>query len=466
MMPIIVESKRKKPAILLGNFRYIQDKVINTTIYWKCENRSCPGRAIQYGSNPPDMTKPHNHEGDEIKCKVEEFKMNLKRHIEDSPQPVKKIYRQQIVSLYTTSPQITPFTPMFHEMKTSLYTARNSSYPPAPRNIDNVNIEGIWSKTLNGELFLLHNSKHPIFGTSESLKQLSNSDHDHLFFDGTFKSCPNPFYQLYSVHSVNNELSTPKLYTLLADKKGPTYISMFNCILNLCHTNNICLNPKYITIDFEQAAFNSIKLIFPNAIVKGCNFHFNKCIYTKLQDLGFQSAFINKKSSDINEINVRNLHKKTCALAFMPPQEISKLWVMIMDDYQDIDNIQEFYDYITSTWIDNDSLFDYTLWNYYDFKSLRTNNSVEGWHHRLNSDLNNVVHPHFYVFIRAIQNDFAYNSAISSRHLQTGALPPRKKLFVNRNARLNNLEERFKQNTLTLNEYLEKVMRLIGIKKY
>ncbi|CAF3969809.1 unnamed protein product, partial [Rotaria sp. Silwood1] len=97
---------------------------------------------------------------------------------------------------------------------------------------------------------------------------------------------------------------------------------------------------------------------------------------------------------------------------------------------------------------------------------LRTNNHVEGWHHRLNNDLNNVVHPHFYLFIRAIQNDYAYNSAISSRHLATGKLPSRKKLYVNRNARLHNLEERFKQQTLTLEEYLEKVMRLIGIKKY
>ncbi|CAF4052734.1 unnamed protein product, partial [Rotaria magnacalcarata] len=40
------------------------------------------------------------------------------------------------------------------------------------------------------------------------------------------------------------------------------------------------------------------------------------------------------------------------------------------------------------------------------------------------------------------------------------------KLFVNRNARLQNLEERFKQKTLTLDEYLTKVSQLIGIKKY
>ena len=83
--------------------------------------------------------------------------------------------------------------------------------------------------------------------------------------------------------------------------------------------NNISLNRKFTKIDFEQAAILAVKLIFPNAIITGCNFHFSKCIYTKLQDLGFQSAFINKKSSDINEINIRNLYKKVCALAFMPP---------------------------------------------------------------------------------------------------------------------------------------------------
>jgi hypothetical protein len=43
-------------------------------------------------------------------------------------------------------------------------------------------------------------------------------------------------------------------------------------------------------------------------------------------------------------------------------------------------------------------------------------------------------------------------------------LPLGKKLFVNRNARLQDLENRYKQQTLTLEEYLDKVMRLIGIK--
>ena len=61
----IVESKRNKPTLLLHTFRYTQGKILNTTIYCKCESRSCPARAMQYGSNPPSMNKPH---GDEIKC--------------------------------------------------------------------------------------------------------------------------------------------------------------------------------------------------------------------------------------------------------------------------------------------------------------------------------------------------------------------------------------------------------------
>ena len=57
----------------------------------------------------------------------------------------------------------------------------------------------------------------------------------------------------------------------------------------------------------------------------------------------------------------------------MSPQEIGKLRVMLMDEYEDIENIEGSYNYVTNTWIDDDVLFDSVLWNYYDFKSLRTN---------------------------------------------------------------------------------------------
>ena len=49
MMLDIVQSQRHKPMVLFAT----QDQLLSTTIHWKCENRSCSGRARQYGSNPP-----------------------------------------------------------------------------------------------------------------------------------------------------------------------------------------------------------------------------------------------------------------------------------------------------------------------------------------------------------------------------------------------------------------------------
>jgi hypothetical protein len=43
-------------------------KIINTTIYWKCENCWGWGRVIQYESNSPSIKKPYNHDGDKMKC--------------------------------------------------------------------------------------------------------------------------------------------------------------------------------------------------------------------------------------------------------------------------------------------------------------------------------------------------------------------------------------------------------------
>ena len=37
---------------------------------------------------------------------------------------------------------------------------------------------------------------------------------------------------------------------------------------------------------------------------------------------------------------------------------------MIMDEYQDIETIEGFYDYVANTCIGDDALFDSVLWNY------------------------------------------------------------------------------------------------------
>lgn len=60
----VVETKRHKPCLIYHGFRYVQDKIQNRTIYWRCEDRAhCNGRAHQLVENGslPLLTIKHNH---------------------------------------------------------------------------------------------------------------------------------------------------------------------------------------------------------------------------------------------------------------------------------------------------------------------------------------------------------------------------------------------------------------------
>ena len=232
---------------------------------------------------------------------------------------------------------------------------------------------------MNHEEFFLIDQVNPRFisvGTLESLRMLCTAD--HLFLDGTFKSYPAPFCQLYTIHIRSSVLRSaiPVLYSLLPNKTKLTYISFFNEVRNVAIKNNLILNPKFITIDFEQGTINALKHVFSNVTIKGCNFRYNQCLFKKLQELGLQQAYY--ASSDDDSKSVKALYQRTTALAFMPTCIIDDLWCQVMNSFDHLPRLQEFFDYCTDTWIDNNGMFPRNLWNYYGFDGARTNNGLEG----------------------------------------------------------------------------------------
>lgn len=61
---LLAETKRHKPCLIYRGHRYVQDKIQNRTIYWRCEDRAhCNGRAHQIIGNDslPILTIAHNH---------------------------------------------------------------------------------------------------------------------------------------------------------------------------------------------------------------------------------------------------------------------------------------------------------------------------------------------------------------------------------------------------------------------
>ena len=205
--------KKEKKCLIFDGYQYRLNRMRNSNTYWRCEKRGqCSGRLIQKGDQIPVVTAKLNYEPNVQMIKQKLFIAHLKDQIRENAMLIRKIFRDEIVNRYTVDPDSVRVLPQFNQIKNSLYPVKNLNYPPSPKFIEDVYIEGIkliksyhkllnehffkgkWRLLLNGEEFILIDNKNPryfIFGTTDSLKMLGSSD--HVFADGTFKSSPSPF---------------------------------------------------------------------------------------------------------------------------------------------------------------------------------------------------------------------------------------------------------------------------------
>ena len=102
---------------------------------------------------------------------------------------------------------------------------------PIPLVSSEMDIPEEFKLTTHGEQFLLFDngkcssSRMLIFSTSTNLDLLHRSE--LWFADGTFKTVPEIFYQLYTIHAFSNGRVFPCVYALLSDKKEETYNTFF-----------------------------------------------------------------------------------------------------------------------------------------------------------------------------------------------------------------------------------------------
>ena len=83
--------------------------------------------------------------------------------------------------------------------------------------------------TATGDDFVIYQDDEMIvLATAENMEILAASD--TLYMDGTFKSAPRIFSQLYSIHGVSYGRVVPLVYCLLADKSRATYYKMFRIL--------------------------------------------------------------------------------------------------------------------------------------------------------------------------------------------------------------------------------------------
>jgi len=107
------------------------------------------------------------------------------------------------------------------------------------------------------------------------------------FGDGTFRTAPLLFTQVYVILAEQFGGVHPIIFALLSDKQSKTYEKLFDMLLKL----KPGLYPVSILLDFELAVINSVHKYFKNAQIFGCFFHLTKNFRKKMGELHLLSKY-------------------------------------------------------------------------------------------------------------------------------------------------------------------------------
>ena len=129
--------------------------------------------------------------------------------------------------------------------------------------------------------------------------------------------------------------------------------------------------------------WKAVRDLLPHSQLIGCQFHFSQALYRKIVEVGLGQTY--------RERGDKYLYlRKVMALPFLPADHIEDAFENLMEQAEELGNDQvlSFMAYVKRTWIDS-QVWPPINWSVFD-ETTRTNNDVEGWHHRMNLKINSI----------------------------------------------------------------------------
>lgn len=220
----------------------------------------------------------HNHliEGNEVK--LLHLRHQIKKEAQTTSVPIDRIVENNY-SKFIVNENITDAIvkiPNIKTLKNTISKQRRKVRPPLPHRLENLTTPIPQQYTLSHRdlpilLYdgLIGSKRGLLFAIIPDIQYLSKQN--SWYCDGTFYTSPSIFYQIYSIHTYDDGLSTPCVFALLADKLETTYRDLFMIINMKMREFSDAIHLNSITIDFELAVKNAIQTIFPNVQVRNCS---------------------------------------------------------------------------------------------------------------------------------------------------------------------------------------------------
>lgn len=385
-----IESQKKKRVLLLNGHRYnlnVTNKGGSTL--WRCSKRNecCASLTINKDENKIiRQLNQHTCKANFDKNRSDIVMDRCKKLVRQKAKPVQKIFENE----FGKEDEIEQ-VPHFNSKKDTLFRARRKYLNVCKTEFKNLN-EVIIPEILADNFLICedgcNNNKILIFSTPISRQCIKYLKNKMYFVDGTFKATPKPFYQLLSIHVDLNSCEDITcvmgvIYALLPDKRQETYERLFGLIKQYFEIDMMA-----IKCDYETALINGIKDAFPTTQITGCYYHLNKAVWKKASILSLPES---RES--------RNIVRVCSNLPLLPSPYITECWTSIVEKAPKSEEMVAFLNYFQRQWLQSLA----NVINCPGDYNFRTNNALEGWHRRLNTNIKSK--PTLLLFLKGLKKE-------------------------------------------------------------
>lgn len=377
-----------------SKFRTLKDGNIS----WRCVNKKC-GAFVK--SDPTvveiftGIVQHKNHEQlSSRKIDHDHIKNECKRKAkEDLSLKPSKIIRSQLIKEANAETSVEQTD--LKKTQKAIYNARRSIIPALPKSARRTieQLRNLQCKTnLNEDFCFIEPIAGIVIFTCESNLNFLRQNSTVVLADGTFYTCPPFFYQLYVIHVYVPDQYIQVAFCLLPSKSAQCYLNMWSFLFSLCGEN---FSPTTLLLDFELAAHQGFRAVFPVSVIMCCRFHLGQSWFRKICSLHLKQEYQNDTENG-------KWLKMFFGLPFLEPNQVIDAFCFLESTRPQDMRLQLFSDYVRDNYILL-CQFPPEMWAAPPQEQhIRSTNACESFHSHFRQEFYR-AHPNIHIFIETLR---------------------------------------------------------------